>query len=62
VDKKYVLVPNPRPNWTEGYCTENRSMIAIGTQSYFLSADGMLMPVRKGQAPPDLRYFKKAGN
>jgi hypothetical protein len=62
VDKKYVLVPNPRPNWTEGYCTENRSMIAIGTQSYFLSADGLLMPVRKGQAPPDLRYFKKAGN
>ena len=62
VDKKYVLVPNPRPNWTEGYCTENRSMIAIGRESYFLSGDGLLMPVRKGQAPPDLRYFKTAGN
>jgi hypothetical protein len=25
---------------------------------YFLGADGNLMPTRKGQAPPDLRYFK----
>jgi hypothetical protein len=24
-----------------------------------LSADGLLMPTRKGQAPPDLRYFKQ---
>jgi hypothetical protein len=23
-----------------------------------MSADGMLMPVRKGQRPPDSRYFK----
>jgi hypothetical protein len=23
-----------------------------------MSADGFLMPVKKGQAPPDLRYFK----
>jgi hypothetical protein len=60
VDKKYVLVPNPRPNWTEGYCTENRSMIAIGKDSYFLSGDGHLMPVRKNQALPDLRYFNQS--
>jgi hypothetical protein len=24
-----------------------------------LSADGLLMPVRKDQPPPDLRYFKQ---
>src|SRR5271168_3500440 len=59
VDKKYTLVPNPRPNWTEGYCTENRSMVAIGKESYFLDYDGQLMPVRKDQPPPDLRYFKQ---
>jgi hypothetical protein len=59
VDKKYVR--NPRPNWTEGYCTENPTMVAIGGESYFLSGDGLLMPVRKGQSPPDLRYFKKPG-
>jgi hypothetical protein len=58
VDKKYVLNPSPRPDWPEAYCTENPSMIAIGKESYFLSGDGALMPVRKGQAPPDLRYFK----
>jgi len=34
VDKKYVLDPDPRPQWSEGYCTENRSMIAIGKDSY----------------------------
>jgi hypothetical protein len=60
VDKKYIKRPEARYNWTEGYCTENRSMLAIGNESYFLSGDGLLMPVRKGQAPPDLRYFKPA--
>jgi hypothetical protein len=58
VDKKYVLSPDPRPDWPEAYCTENPSMIAIGKESYFLSGDGALMPVRKNQLPPDLRYFK----
>jgi hypothetical protein len=59
VDKKYVHERNPRPNWPEFYCTENNSMIAIGRENYFLSADGLLMPVRKDQPPPDLRYFKQ---
>jgi hypothetical protein len=58
VDKKYVLDPNPRHNWVETYCTENPTMIAIGKESYFLSGDRLLMPVRKNQPPPDLRYFK----
>jgi hypothetical protein len=62
VDKKYVLEPNPRPDWSEAYCTENPSMIAIGKDTYFLSGDGMLMPVRKDQPPPDLRYFKQPRN
>jgi hypothetical protein len=58
VDKKYVRNPNPRPRWTESSCIETNSMVAIGKESYFMSADGMLMPVRKNQPPPDLRYFK----
>jgi hypothetical protein len=58
VDKKYVLIPNSRPNWVENYCTESPTMIAIGGESYFLSGDRLLMPVRKNQPPPDLRYFK----
>jgi len=60
VDKKYVHDQNPRPNWTESYCTENPTMVAIGHDSYFLSGDGLLMPVRKDQPPPDLRYFKQS--
>jgi hypothetical protein len=59
VDKKYVLEPEEHPDWTEAYCTENPSMIAIGKNSYFMSGDGMLMPARKGEPPPDLRYFKQ---
>src|ERR1700704_1198175 len=53
VDKKYVRDPNPLSDWTEFYCTENPSMIAIGKDNFFLSSDGMLMPVRKDQPPPD---------
>ena len=52
--------PNPRPRWGEVSCAENmnNSMIAIGRETYYMSGDGMLMPVRKNQPPPDLRYFK----
>jgi hypothetical protein len=59
VDKKYVHEPTPNHTWAEFYCTENPSMIAIGKESYFLSTEGLLMPVRKDQPPPDLRYFKQ---
>ena len=31
----------------------------IGDQVYFKGADDTLMPTRKGQPPPDLRYFKQ---
>jgi len=56
VDKKYTLNPNHR--WTESTCIETNSMVAIGGESYYMSADRKLMPVRKGQQPPDLKYFK----
>ena len=56
VDKKYTL--DPRHRWTESTCIETNSMIAIGHESYYTSADGQLMPVRRNQPPPDVRYFK----
>jgi hypothetical protein len=59
VDKKYVRNSNPRPDWVEAYCTEGTSLVFIGNEGYYLSADGNLMPIRKDQAPPDLRYFKQ---
>jgi hypothetical protein len=55
--KKYRRVQNPRPVWRESVCEENNSHVEIAKQGYFLSADGLLMPVKKDQPPPDLRYF-----
>jgi hypothetical protein len=43
---------------SESSCIETNAMVAIGKESYFMSADGKLMPVRKNQPPPDLNYFK----
>jgi hypothetical protein len=60
VDKTYRRNPNPRPNWTEYYCAEGNNQVVLGKENYFLSGDGLLMPARKDQAPPDLRYFKQA--
>ena len=60
VDKRYVRDNNPKRQWAESYCTENPTMIPIGGESYFMSGDGLLMPTRKGQQPPDLRYFNSS--
>jgi hypothetical protein len=60
VTKNYRRDSNPRPVWIEWVCAEGNSHVAIGKESYYLSADGLLMPSRKDQAPPDLRYFKPA--
>jgi len=60
VDKKYVRNPDPRPICPELYCAENTLEIVIGNDNYFRSGDGLLMPARKNQAPPDLRHFKQA--
>jgi hypothetical protein len=43
--------------WFEDNCTENNNHVLIGKEDYFLSADGKLMPTRKGQPAPDLSYF-----
>ena len=60
VDKRYVHNPDARADWPEYYITENNAQVAIGKENYFLSADGLLMPAKKDQAPPDLRYFKQS--
>jgi hypothetical protein len=43
--------------WSEYVCAATNQHVAIGHDDYLLSADGALMPVKKGQRPPDLRYF-----
>jgi hypothetical protein len=56
VRKTYNRVHNPV--WVEAICAENNPHVSIGGETYMLSAEGYLMPAKKGQAPPDLRYFK----
>jgi hypothetical protein len=43
--------------WFEYPCAENNEHVFIGKENYLLSAEGDLMPARKDQPPPDLRYF-----
>jgi hypothetical protein len=59
VDKRYFRSPNPRPVWPEMICGQDNAHVLVGKEDYMISGDGFLMPVRKGQAPPDLRYFKQ---
>jgi hypothetical protein len=47
--------------WPEEVCAEAQVHVTVGKQDYFVSSDGYLMPVKKDQAPPDLRYFKVNG-
>ena len=59
VMKNYRRRPDPYPTWTEENCAETNTHVTIAEEDYMLSAEGFLMPTRKDQAPPDLRYFKR---
>jgi hypothetical protein len=43
----------------EDLCNESNNHVQIGKENYFMSADGYLMPAKKDQPTPDLRYFKQ---
>jgi hypothetical protein len=60
VTKRYVREEG-RVIWHEDNCGEHNNHVVIGKDNYFLSADGYLMPTRKGQSPPDTRYFQQTG-
>jgi hypothetical protein len=59
--KKARRETNPRPSWISEACSEDNAFVRIGNEAYYLSADGYLMPTRKGQRPPDARYFDQSG-
>jgi hypothetical protein len=59
VAKKYRREAMKFPIFPEDMCVEGSGLVYIGDDMYFLSADGDLMPARKGQEPPDLSYFKQ---
>jgi hypothetical protein len=62
VTKKARRDPNARPVWRSEVCSEDNALVRIGKEPYFMSADGYLMPVKKNQKPPDLRYFNRSPN
>lgn len=45
--------------WPESFCVTGNVNVVICKENYIMSADGFLMPAKKDQAPPDLRYFKQ---
>jgi len=45
--------------WVDNTCTESNPYVTIEGQTYYLSAEGKLMPMKKGQRPPDLKYFNQ---
>jgi hypothetical protein len=62
VMKNYRRKSEQFPAWAEENCPETNTHVTVGNEDYMVSGDGLLMPTKKDQAPPDLRYFKKTGN
>ena len=61
VIKRYHRELSQNPIWHFNDCAENNHHVVVGTESYFISGDGILMPTKKGQKPPRLRYFSTSG-
>ena len=40
-------------------CSEGNDHLKLGGEDYMISADGFIMPAKKNQAPPDLKFFKQ---
>lgn len=59
--KSYRRPPVKFPVATEQDCAGDTANIQIGNELYYLGAGRELMPTRKDQPPPDLRYFKASG-
>jgi hypothetical protein len=58
VDKTFRHSRARFPKWARTSCPETNNQIEIAHENYFLSGEGLLMPAKKNQKPPDIRYFK----
>ncbi len=59
-DRQYMRVAENVVQFPETWCQEGNHNILIGKENYLLRSDGLLMPSKKNQAPPDLRYFTQS--
>jgi hypothetical protein len=46
-----------QPSYADFYCSQNNHEVTLGRETYFIGEDGLLMPTRKNQPPPDLSAF-----
>jgi hypothetical protein len=58
VNRAYRRETNPVWNFVD--CGENNPHVLVGEEYYMISGDGYLMPTKRGQQAPDLRYFNRA--
>jgi hypothetical protein len=49
-----------KPVWFEFVCDEGNHQVIVGKENYAVSGDGYLMPTKKDQPAPDLKYFDQA--
>jgi hypothetical protein len=59
VMKTYRRDLRGKPIWFEYVCAEGNHHVVVGKDNYFISGDGYLMPTRKDQSPPDLKFFNQ---
>jgi hypothetical protein len=57
--KTYRRDPSKRPHFTEQDCAGNNANLVLGQETYWLSANRVLMPTRKDQPPPRLSHFNE---
>jgi hypothetical protein len=58
VTRDYRRYPNPV--WIEANCGVENHYVELGKETYFISADGHLMPTKKNQPAPDLKKFDQS--
>jgi hypothetical protein len=64
VTRPWTVTKNYRrdhnPVWFQMNCSEDNHHVMIGGEEYYISGEDLLMPAKKDQQPPDLRFFKPA--
>jgi hypothetical protein len=58
ITRNYNRVANPV--WIENNCGAENHYVEIEKETYFISADGYLMPTKKNQRVPDLKNFDQS--
>ena len=51
---------DPDPVWVENNCGADNHYVSLGKETYFISADGYLMPTKKNQPEPGLQGFDQS--